>query len=206
MRKDSTMNFNKTIVLFCVLTLPLIGCTNNEQLSAFEKPIIKYKVKKVKDTVSNIPLWFTSPPKDESKVYSVGTAHSPDIQLSVDMAIMNAKYTLADRINGKLTGMMKTLVTKLGSDDINSQIISEVQKVGKNVISSVDVAGYQPKEIKVFSSGTQYQAFVLLEYSETTAKQVIMNRIIKNKIVHSKINSTNAWKEMEKEVNSQNVN
>ena len=45
---------------------------------------------------------------------------------------------------------MKTLVTKLGSDDINSQIISEVQKVGKNVISSVDVAGYQPKEIKVY--------------------------------------------------------
>ena len=200
------MDFNKTIVLFSALTLPLIGCTDKTHLSAFEKPIIKYKVKKVQDTVSNIPLWFTSPPKDASKVYSVGTAHSPDIQLSVDMATMNAKYTLADRINGKLDGMMKTLVTKLGSDDINSQIISEVQKVGKNVISSVDVAGYQPKEIKVYSSGTQYQAFVLLEYSEATAKQVIMNRIIKNKIIHSKINSTNAWKEMEKEVNSQNVN
>ena len=186
------------------ITFSFLGaCSQNELLKS---PQIKYKVSNVKNTVSNIPAWYTKLPQDNNKVFSVGSAISPDIQLSVDMATLNAKYTLADRINGKLDGMMKTLVTNLGSNDINDAVISEIQKVSKNVISSVDVAGYEPKEIKVNASGTQYQAFVLLEYSDEIAKRVVMNRIMKNKLVYSNINSTNAWKEMEKEVNSKKIN
>lgn len=191
------MNFKMSITILS--TLSLLACAEKSKISILDKPVIKYKVNKVTDTVSNIPKWYLTPPKDTSKVYSVGAAVSPDIQLSVDMATMNAKYTLADRINGKMDGLMKTFVTKLGDDQISSSTISDVQKATKNIISSVDVAGYQPKEIKVNSSGTQYQAYVLLEYSEETAKQVVMNRIMKNQIVFSKINSTNAWKELERE-------
>ena len=62
--------------------------------------------------------------------------------------------------------MMKTFTSKIGSDDIDSSVLEEVEKVSKNVIASVDVAGYNPKEIEVYPSGTQYRAFVLLEYSE----------------------------------------
>ena len=176
------------ITLF--ITLSLLGACSQKEL--LKSPQIKYKVSNVKNTVSNIPAWYTKLPQDNNKVFSVGSAISPDIQLSVDMATLNAKYTLADRINGKLDGMMKTLVTNLGSNDINDAVISEIQKVSKNVISSVDVAGYEPKEIKVNASGTQYQAFVLLEYSDEIAKRVVMNRIMKNKLVYSNINSTNA--------------
>ena len=78
--------------------------------------------------------------------------------------------------------------------------MSEVEKVVKNVIASVDVAGYNPKEIEVFPSGTQFRAFVLLEYSDTEARKIIMNRMMKDKLVYSKIRSTNAFKELEKEV------
>ncbi len=185
-----------------LLPLSLFACAEKANLSILDKPLIKFKVNKVKDTVLNIPKWYLTPPKDLNKVYSVGAAVSPDVQLSVDMATMNAKYTLADRINGKMNGMIKTFVTKLGDDQINSSTISDVKKVTKNIISSVDVAGYQPKEIKVNSFGTQFQAYVLLEYSEDTAKEVILNRIMKNQLVYSKINSTSAWKELEKEVHS----
>ena len=67
------------------------------------------------------------------------------------MATLNAKYTLADRINGKLDGMMKTFMTRLGTDeDISATTMSEVEKVTKNVIASVDVAGYSPKEVEVY--------------------------------------------------------
>ena len=191
------INFKMSFTILS--TLSLLACAEKSKISILDKPLIKYKVNKVADTVSNIPKWYLIPPKDTSKVYSVGAAVSPDIQLSLDMATMNAKYTLADRINGKMDGLMKTFVTKLGDDQISSSTISDVQKATKNIISSVDVAGYQPKEIKVNSSGTQYQAYVLLEYSEETAKQVVMNRIMKNQIVFSKINSTNAWKELERE-------
>jgi len=198
------INFKMSITILS--TLSLLACAEKSKISILDKPVIKYKVNKVADTVSNIPKWYLTPPKDTSKVYSVGAAVSPDIQLSVDMATMNAKYTLADRINGKMDGLMKTFVTKLGDDQISSSTISDVQKATKNIISSVDVAGYQPKEIKVNTSGTQYQAYVLLEYSEETAKQVVMNRIMKNQIVFSKINSTNAWKELERESDTSKKN
>ena len=118
------------------------------------------------------------------------------------MATLNAKYTLADRINGKLDAMMKTFTSKIGSDDIDSSVLSEVEKVSKNVIASVDVAGYNPKEIEVYPSGTQYRAFVLLEYSDDEVRKIIINRLRKDQMVYSKLKSTNAWKELENEVES----
>ena len=118
------------------------------------------------------------------------------------MATLNAKYTLADRINGKLDAMMKTFTSKIGSDDIDSSVLEEVEKVSKNVIASVDVAGYNPKEIEVYPSGTQYRAFVLLEYSDNEARKIIINRLRKDQMGYAKLKSTNAWKELENEVES----
>ena len=83
----------------------------------------------------------------------------------------------------------------------NSSIEPQVEKVSKNVIASVDVAGYNPKEIEVYPSGTQYRAFVLLEYSDEEARKIIINRLRKDQMVYSKLKSTNAWKELEGEVN-----
>ena len=118
------------------------------------------------------------------------------------MATLNAKYTLADRINGKLDAMMKTFTSKIGSDDIDSSVLQEIEKVSKNVIASVDVAGYNPKEIEVYPSGTQYRAFVLLEYSDEEARKIIINRLRKDQMVYSKLKYTSAWKELENEVES----
>ena len=96
---------------------------------------------------------------------------------------------------------MKTFITRLGTDeDISATTMSEVEKVTKNVIASVDVAGYNPKEIEVYPNGTQFRAFVLLEYSDAEARKVIMNRMMKDKLVYSKIKSTNAFKELKNEV------
>ena len=186
------------------LLVGLGACAKNPNpLAVIDTPMIKYKTEKVESAVSNIPKWYKKLPTEPNKIYSVGASSSPDLQLSVDMATLNAKYTLADRINGKLDGMMKTFMTRLGTDeDISATTLSEVDKVVKNVIASVDVAGYNPKQVEVFPSGTQFRAFVLLEYSDTEARKIIMNRMMKDKLVYSKIKSTNAFKELEKEVSS----
>ena len=184
------------------LMVGLGACAKNpDPTKIVNTPMIKYKTEKVEAAVSNIPKWYKNLPKKDNSIFSVGSASSPDLQLSVDMATLNAKYTLADRINGKLDGMMKTFMTRLGTDeDISATTMSEVEKVVKNVIASVDVAGYNPKEIEVYPSGTQFRAFVLLEYSDTEARKVIMNRMMKDKLVYSKIKSTNAFKELKNEV------
>ena len=184
------------------LMVGLGACAKNpDPTKIVNTPMIKYKTEKVKAAAAVIPKWYKKLPKKDNSIYSVGSASSPDLQLSVDVATLNAKYTLADRINGKLDGMMKTFMTRLGTDeDISATTMSEVEKVVKNVIASVDVAGYNPKEIEVYPSGTQFRAFVLLEYSDTEARKVIMNRMMKDKLVYSKIKSTNAFKELKNEV------
>ena len=189
------------------LMVGLGACAKNPKPTAIlNTPMIKYKTEKVAAATSNIPKWYKKLPKKDNAIYSVGSSSSPDLQLSVDMATLNAKYTLADRLNGKLDGMMKTFMTRLGTDeDISATTMSEVERVTKNVIASVDVAGYNPKEIEVYPSGTQFRAFVLLEYSDTEARKVIMNRMMKDKLVYSKIKSTVAFKELKKEVEKSKI-
>ena len=184
------------------LMIGLGACAKNPDPSKMvNTPMVKYKTAKVKAAVSQVPSWYEKLPNKENVIYSVGSSSSPDLQLSVDLATLNAKYTLADRINGKLDGMMKSFMSRLGQDnDVTASTITEVDKVVKNVIASVDVAGYNPTKVKVYPNGTQYRAFVLLEYSDKEARKIIMNRLMKDRMVYSKIKSTNAFKELEKEV------
>jgi len=197
-------NLNYVTVGVLGTVLALGACTANpDATKLLNTSTIEYKQEKVEAATSTIPKWFKTLPTDEKAIYSVGTAQSPDMQLSVDMATLNAKYTLADRINGKLDGMMKTFMTRLGTDDdVSATTMSEVEKVTKNVIASVDVAGYNPKEMEIYPTGTQYRAFVLLEYSDEEARKVIMNRMMKDRLVYGKIRSTNAWKELQEEVDA----
>ena len=184
------------------LMVGLGACAKNPDPSKMvNTPMVKYKTAKVKAAVKQVPSWYEKLPNKENVIYSVGSSSSPDLQLSVDLATLNAKYTLADRINGKLDGMMKSFMSRLGQDnDVTASTITEVDKVVKNVIASVDVAGYNPTKVKVYPNGTQYRAFVLLEYSDKEARKIIMNRLMKDRMVYSKIKSTNAFKELEKEV------
>ena len=184
-------------VISILLLVGLIGCANKPPV---EISSIDYEIQKVETAVSQIPKWYLEIPKDKENVYSTGTATAPDLQLAVDIATMNAKTTLADRINGRLDAMIKTFIAKVGQDDLDSEVLTEVEKVSKNLIAEVDVAGYVPTTVKVYPSGTQFRAFVLLTYSEKEARKVIVNRMRKNRLAYSKLKATDAWKELEDEV------
>ena len=192
------MKHLKLISMFILGGLVLTGCAVKSPTTA----ILEHKEKKVNQTIVEIPKWYKKLPNKKDIIFTAGAATAPDIQLSVDLATMNAKYVLADRINGKMDAMIKTFVTRLGTDDdINATTLTEVEKVAKNVIASVDVAGYYPDKTVVHASGAQYTAYVLLRYSDLEARKIIINRIKKDQMVYSKLKSKKAWIELEKEVN-----
>jgi hypothetical protein len=167
-----------------------------------DTPEIRYQTGKVERAVSIIPSWYSEMPEKKGSIFTVGSATAPDLQLAVDIATLNGKVVLADRINGKLKAMTKSWMAKFGQSDVDTRVMSEIEKVAKNVIANVDVAGYSPVKTDVSAAGTQFRAFVLLEYSDKEASKIIFNRLRKDRLVYSRLRSTEAWKELDREVNS----
>ena len=152
--------------------------------------------KQVEKTVKMVPEWYTDLPVDDDMIYSSGAATAPDLQLAVDIATLNAKAKLADRIDGRLDSMTKSLVSQVG-ENVDASVITELERVSKNVIAEVDVAGYSRKELDVIASGNQFMAFVLLEYSDREATKVYTNRLRKYKLF-----SDNLWDELDYETSA----
>ena len=193
----------KLMVGVSILALTLGACGANQPKSLVDTPEIRYKTAKVEAAVAQVPKWYKKMPDEKGAIFTVGSATAPDLQLAVDIATLNGKVVLADRINGKLKAMTKSWIAKFGQSDVDSRVLTEIEKVAKNVIANVDVAGYNPVETEVFPAGTQYRAFVLLKYSDNEASKIIMNRLRKDRMVYSRLRSTEAWKELEREVEKQ---
>ena len=179
-----------------------LGACTNKDAPIVENDTVEYKTHQVEQTVSIVPDWCRELPEHDKNIYSAGTATAPDIQLAIDVATLNAKTVLADRINGKLDSMTKSFVAKIRQSDVDTSVLTEIETVTKNVIAAVDVAGYKQVNLEVLPAGTQYRAFVLLEYSDLEATKIMMNRLRKDRMVYSRIRSTQAWEELEEEVQS----
>ena len=164
------------------------------------KKMYQHQTEKVKKQVAEVPKWYTKMPEKEDSIYAVGTANTPDLQLSNDIAILSAKTTLSDRINGRVNSITKSFITKVGSTDADASVMNEIQTATKNIIADVDVAGYNVQESKVVSNGTQYRVYVLLEYSDENAQKILLNRLKKDKMLMSKIKSNEAFKELDESV------
>ena len=101
----------KNVVAISAIGLTL-GVLSNNPLSGFNtanvelgvptgvvKSAYTYQAKNVKEQVDQVPKWYTKMPVKEDAIYAVGTANTPDLQLSNDIAILSAKQLL-------LTGLM----------------------------------------------------------------------------------------------------
>jgi len=190
----------KLMASVSTLALVLSACASQEPKPLAETPEVIYKTAKVNAAISVIPSWYNEMPEKKGSIFTVGSATAPDLQFAVDVATINAKVVLADRINGKLKAMTKSWMAKLGQTDADATVMSEIEKVAKNVIANVDVAGYSPVKVDVFPSGTQYRAFVLLEYSDKEAAKIIFNRLRKDRMVYSRLRSNKSFMELEKEI------
>ena len=157
------------------------------------------KAKTAKQTVEELPDWFVKPPTDVDSVYSAGTATSPDIQLAVDKAVLNAKRTLADSINGVLSSKMKELIAEIGSNE-DKEVVSEVERVTTNLITEVNVSGYTQADSKILPQGSQYRVYVLLRYPIGKANRILVDQVKKSRVLEAKLRASKAFAELEKDI------
>ena len=198
----------KNVILVGAVGALLSACASNTGTIDTAKKPTPFAVKKayehtakvVEEQVEQVPKWYTNMPDDKNAIYSVGTALSPELQLSYDMANLRAKAILADRINGRLNQVTKSFMTKVGSSDLDASVINEISTATKNIVADVDVAGYKVKESAIVSNGMQYRVYVLLEYSDEEAQKILLNRLKRDKMLMSKIKANNAFKELDSDV------
>lgn len=182
----------------------LAGCSDKvPPNTAMSKAEYKYRTAQVEEQIDSMPKWYTNIPKEEDAVYAVGTAKTPDLQLAVDIAVLSAKTTLADRVDSRIRSQLKTFKAKLGTSDFDSNVAEEFEQVTRNLVADADVAGYTIKENVIVQNGTQYRAYVLLEYKNEVANRVIQTRLAKNNALLSKFKSTKAWQELDTNVEAQ---
>lgn len=182
----------------------LTGCSKTMSKQEMLVKRFEYNQEQVEDTTDDIPKWFLNIPTEEGFMYAVGTAETPDLQLSVDIAVLNAKTTLADSMNSRVRSQTKSFISKLGSDDVDASVMSEIEKATRNVVLDADVSGWQQKELDIQASGPQYRAYVLLEYSDVRASTFLHDRLTKDNNLYTKIKSTKAFEELDEAVRQQN--
>jgi len=163
------------------------------------------RVDAVKDSVSEMPSWFTTPPVDEFSIYAPGTSTSADLQFAEDKAILSAKRALADRVNSKLSSKMKEFLAESGSGE-NAQVTAESERVTSNLITEVNMAGYNVTQKKFLPAGTQYRAYVLLQYPLGNANRMLVDQVNKNSVLQGKLHASKAFQELEKDIQDARAN
>lgn len=172
--------------------------------AAMSQQEYEYKTAQVEKQIDQMPKWYTQIPDEDNAVYAVGTAITPDMQLAVDIATLSAKTTLADRIDSKLRSQMKTFKGKIGADDFTNQLAHEFEQATINIIADADVAGYRVMESSIVPNGTQYRAYILLEYTDSEAAKILKNRVARDKMLMSKLQAKSAWAELNSRVDAMN--
>ena len=153
------------IILIALLALTLTNCSQT------------YKVKqeaKIDDgrILNEVPQWYIDAEiekgliKDrdaEDYIYAVGQGTSPDLLLAVEKAIMIAKASLADQLEGEMNKRSELYITEIGQEG-NKDVASKVESTIVNVIKQTKVQGYEEWNKAVYETvDGQYRVYIGLK-------------------------------------------
>jgi hypothetical protein len=144
----------------------------------------------------NLPEWYINTPSKEGTIFSAGTAVSGDLQLAKDIAVLNAKHVLADRINGKLAAETRSFINEVNLSADDTVIIRDIERVAINTVDNIDVAGYTVSDTVLLKDNGRYRAYVLLDYSDVEVNKILLNRLRQS----TKAKATEAYDRLEKKV------
>ena len=163
------------IIIIALLALTLTNCAEKT-----------YKVKqeaKVEDgrVLNKVPQWFVDAKIDKGLIkdrdannfiYGVGSGVSPDLQLAIDKAIMIAKASLADQLQGEMNKRADLYITEVGQEG-SKQVATKVEQTIVNVIKNTKVQGYEEWQKAVLETPTgTYRVYIGLKYGVGDANKL----------------------------------
>ena len=172
------------IILIALLAITLTNCSKTLTGKADKDKV--YKVKEeanIEDgrILNKVPQWFVDAQVEkglitnrdaENFIYGVGSGESPDLQMAIDKAILIAKASLADQLEGELNKRANYFVTENGKEG-NKKDVSKIDQTIVNIIKETKVQGYEEWHKAVFETpnGT-YRVYIGLKYGVGDANRL----------------------------------
>ena len=187
--------------LFLLLFLAACATTSGPEMIAkkMEKEE-KKEEEKVEKIVVDIPEWYLAPPDGKGVVgYFPGQGESKSVQAAIDIAKLEAQEDLANALNSKISSQVKKFISQagIGSD---APRVGEFESVTKGVVAETSVAGWSLKESEVQAQGTNYIAYVLLEYIYGSENVLLQQKIKQDQTMLTSVKATEAYAELEEEI------
>ena len=172
------------IIIIALLALTLTNCSKTLTGKADQDKVYKVKEEaKVKDgrILNKVPQWFVDAQVEkglitnrdaENFIYGVGSGESPDLQMAIDKAILIAKASLADQLEGELNKRADYFVTENGKEG-NKKVVSKIEQTIVNIIKETKVQGYEEWHKAVFETPQNtYRVYIGLKYGVGDANRL----------------------------------
>ncbi len=182
------------VLMIFVLTVSWVGCGSKTPPAPVVEP-----AKTPEGMEVQVPEWFANPPQDPNYLYSPATGTSTrEIKMAINNAIQAGRAELSRQIATKVSAMMKRFQEEVGADE-DAEFLSMVTDVSKAVSSEV-ISGSRAAKQKVLKESVGYRAYVLMELPIGMANAALMEKIKANKNMYTRFRASQAFQELEDEV------
>jgi hypothetical protein len=146
----------------------------------------------------DIPEWYSTPPQDANYLYTARTATSQDMQLALDKATTDGRTEIGRQTEVRVQGLQKRFDEEVGLN-ADAQLMSQFTQANKTVVST-SLSGSRLKSQYICKDGEMYRAYVLVEYPIGAANEALMQQIKKNNELYTRFRSSQAFKDLDAEV------
>jgi len=180
-------------VSFFLTAILLAGCVSGPETTA-------------ERNIEEAPEWYLQPPSEENMLVATATAESRSMQIAIDKAKTNARGDIAQQLQTQLDELERQFAEDLSQSDQGeeqSQTMEQFTQVTEAVASET-LVGSQVRERKLRARGDRYRAWVLMEMPIGEARSALLEKINGNEEMRTRMRSTEAFKQLEEEVEEYN--
>jgi hypothetical protein len=158
-------------------------------------------MKKIFCVVFLILLIKCATPGDINMLSAEATGTSRDYQMAIDKAKMDARLEMTQQLNAYVQALIKKFDEEVGITE-DSELLGLYSKTSKIVVDQ-SLVGSHVKEKKVKQDGEIYRATVVMEAPLGEARKRLLEQIKASDALYQKFSSSSSFKELEKEIETE---